>query len=77
MPFLHSQVRLSEIIDLISNIELQGNDGKSKDLLGRVYEYFLGGFAGAEGNRGGEFYTPRSIVRTLLEILRPSLNKKS
>ena len=45
--------------------------GKSKDILGRVYEYFLGGFAGAEGKRGGEFYTPRSVVGVLVEMLEP------
>lgn len=45
--------------------------GRSRDILGRVYEYFLGGFAGAEGKRGGEFYTPRSIVRLLVEMLEP------
>ena len=44
---------------------------KAKDLLGRVYEYFLGGFAGSEGKRGGEFYTPRSVVRVLVEMLEP------
>jgi type I restriction enzyme M protein len=44
---------------------------KSKDILGRVYEYFLGGFAGAEGKRGGEFYTPRSVVRVLTKMLEP------
>ena len=44
---------------------------KSKDILGRVYEYFLGGFAGAEGKRGGEYFTPRSIVRVLTEMLEP------
>ncbi len=43
----------------------------SRDILGRVYEYFLGGFAGAEGKRGGEFYTPRSVVRLLVEMLEP------
>ena len=46
-------------------------DDKSKDILGRVYEYFLGGFAGAEGKRGGEYFTPRSIVRVLTEMLEP------
>lgn len=42
---------------------------RSKDILGRAYEYFLGQFAGAEGKRGGEFYTPRSVVRVLVEML--------
>ena len=44
---------------------------RSRDILGRVYEYFLGGFAGAEGKRGGEFYTPRCIVRLLVAMLEP------
>src|SRR5260370_41723560 len=44
-------------------------------LLGRVYEYFLGGFAGSEGKRGGEFYTPRSVVRVLVEMLEPFPDK--
>jgi type I restriction enzyme M protein len=44
---------------------------RSKDILGRVYEYFLGGFAGSEGKRGGEFYTPRSVVRLLVQMLEP------
>src|SRR4029079_12996247 len=59
------------LIDLISNIGLKEEAGKSKDVLGRVYEYFLGQFAGAEGKRGGEFYTPRSVVRLLVEMLEP------
>lgn len=42
---------------------------RARDLLSRVYEYFLGGFAGSEGKRGGEFYTPRSVVRVLVEML--------
>jgi N-6 DNA Methylase len=42
---------------------------KAKDILGRIYEYFLGGFAGSDGKRGGEFYTPRSVVRVLVEML--------
>ena len=66
-----NKVMLGELIDLISGIALSGNKDKSKDVLGRVYEYFLGQFAGAEGKRGGEFYTPRSVVRTLVEMLEP------
>ena len=66
-----NKVMLGELIDLISGIALnQGND-KSTDVLGRVYEYFLSQFAGAEGKRGGEFYTPRSVVRVLVEMLEP------
>ncbi|MDR2786912.1 MAG: type I restriction-modification system subunit M [Candidatus Accumulibacter sp.] len=66
-----NKVMLGELIDLISGIALNEGNDKSKDVLGRVYEYFLGQFAGAEGKRGGEFYTPRSVVRTLVEMLEP------
>jgi len=62
---------LGELIDLISGIALNEEGDRSKDILGRVYEYFLGQFAGAEGKRGGEFYTPRSVVRVLVEMLEP------
>jgi type I restriction enzyme M protein len=65
------KVMLGELIDLISNIGLNEEADKSKDILGRVYEYFLAQFAGAEGKRGGEFYTPRSVVRLLVEMLEP------
>ena len=65
------KVMLGELIDLISNIGLNQEAEKSKDVLGRVYEYFLSQFAGAEGKRGGEFYTPRSVVRLLVEMLEP------
>ncbi len=64
-----SAIMLGELIDLIANIKLE-ND-KSRDVLGRVYEYFLGQFAGSEGKRGGEFYTPRSVVKTMVEMLQP------
>src|SRR5690606_26051408 len=64
-----NKVMLGELIDLISGIALGEEGAKSKDILGRVYEYFLGQFAGAEGKRGGEFYTPRSVVRVLVEML--------
>ena len=66
-----NKVMLGELIDLISGIELNNDGDRSRDVLGRVYEYFLGEFAGAEGKRGGEFYTPRSVVRTLVEMLEP------
>lgn len=66
-----NKVMLGELIDLISGITLQESGKKSTDVLGRVYEYFLGQFAGAEGKRGGEFYTPRSVVRVLVEMLEP------
>ncbi len=61
--------RLGELIDLISTIKLHQNG--EKDLLGRVYEYFLGQFADAEGKGGGEFYTPTSVVKTLVEMIEP------
>ena len=61
--------RLGELIDLISTIKLHQNG--EKDLLGRVYEYFLGQFASVEGKGGGEFYTPTSIVKTLVEMIEP------
>jgi len=66
-----NKVMLGELIDLISGIALNEGKDKSRDVLGRVYEYFLGQFAGAEGKRGGEFYTPRSVVGTLVEMLEP------
>ena len=66
-----NKTMLGELIDLISTIGMNEEDDKSKDILGRVYEYFLGGFAGAEGKRGGEYFTPRSIVRVLTEMLEP------
>ena len=61
--------RLGELIDLISTIRLHKNG--EKDLLGRVYEYFLGQFASSEGKGGGEFYTPTSVVKTLVEMIEP------
>jgi type I restriction enzyme M protein len=65
------KVMLGELIDLISGIAMGEPGDRAKDILGRVYEYFLGGFAGSEGKRGGEFYTPRSVVRVLVEMLEP------
>lgn len=62
---------LGELIDLISNIALAEESAKSKDVLGRVYEYFLGEFALAEGKKGGQFYTPSSIVKLLVEMIEP------
>ncbi len=64
-----NKIMLGELIDLFSNIPM--NEGGAKDLLGRVYEYFLSGFASSEGKRGGEFFTPRSVVRTLVDMLEP------
>ena len=69
-PGLNKQ-RLGELIDLVGTICLGDRKNRSKDVLGRVYEYFLGQFADAEGKKGGQFYTPRSIVRLLVEMLEP------
>ncbi|MDG7041210.1 MAG: SAM-dependent DNA methyltransferase [Nitrososphaerota archaeon] len=69
-PSLDKQ-RLGELIDLIGSIALGTDEAKSRDLLGRVYEYFLGQFADAEGKKGGQFYTPKSIVQLLVEIIEP------
>ena len=63
--------RLGQLIDMISNIRVGDADARSKDVLGRVYEYFLSQFASAEGKKGGEFYTPRCIVKLLVEMLEP------
>lgn len=65
------KARLGELIDLISTIGLGTEEARSKDILGRVYEYFLGRFASAEGKGGGEFYTPASVVRLLVEMIEP------
>jgi type I restriction enzyme M protein len=62
---------LGQLIDVISDIELQAHGEDTKDLLGRVYEYFLGEFASAEGKKGGQFYTPKSIVRLMVEMIEP------
>ena len=66
-----NKIMLGELIDLISTITIGSEKNKSKDILGHVYEYFLGRFAGAEGKGGGEFYTPSSVVKLLVEILQP------
>ncbi|MER5691154.1 class I SAM-dependent DNA methyltransferase [Streptomyces mirabilis] len=66
------QKRLAELVDLISDARFGGSEDKpAQDVLGEVYEYFLGNFARAEGKRGGEFYTPRSVVQLIVEILEP------
>lgn len=70
-PALDKQ-RLGETIDLISKVELVDGKHKSRDVLGRVYEYFLKMFASAEGRLGGDFYTPQSVVRVLVEMLEPT-----
>jgi type I restriction enzyme M protein len=63
--------KLGELLDLISGIGLGTAAQRAKDTLGRVYEYFLSRFASAEGRGGGEFYTPSSVVRVLVELLEP------
>ena len=63
--------RLGQVVDLVSNIKVGGTEAQANDVLGQVYEYFLEQFAIAEGRKGGEFYTPRSVVRLLVEMLEP------
>jgi type I restriction enzyme M protein len=63
--------RLGELIDIISKIGLGDDESRSKDILGRVYEYFLGRFAAAEGKGGGEFYTPQCVVKLLVKMIEP------
>ncbi len=63
--------RLGEIVDLVNGIGLGDAEARKHDVIGRVYEYFLGRFANAEGKAGGEFYTPRSLVRLLVEMIEP------
>ena len=65
------QNRLGQVVDLVSNIKVGGTEAEATDVLGEVYEYFLEQFALAEGRKGGEFYTPRSVVRLLVEMLEP------
>jgi type I restriction enzyme M protein len=63
------KTRLGQLIDLISNIKVGDEASRAKDVLGRVYEYFLSQFASAEGKKGGKFYTPRCVVKLLVEML--------
>jgi type I restriction enzyme M protein len=65
------KTRLGELINLIGTIGLGDKANRSRDVLGRVYEYFLTQFAAAEGKNGGQFYTPRGVVRLLVEMLAP------
>jgi type I restriction enzyme M protein len=65
------KTRLGQLINLISNIRVGDVEARAKDVLGRVYEYFLAQFASAEGKKGGEFYTPRCVVKLLVEMLEP------
>ena len=63
--------RLGELINKISAVGLGDEESRSKDILGRVYEYFLGQFAEKEGKGGGEFYTPQSVVKLLVAMMQP------
>ena len=65
------KTRLGQVVDMVSNIKVGGAEARATDVLGNVYEYFLEQFALAEGRKGGEFYTPRSVVRLLVEMLQP------
>ncbi len=65
------QQRLGQLIDLLGNVTVGDAAARSRDVLGRVYEYFLSMFADAEGKRGGEFYTPRCVVKLLVEMIEP------
>jgi type I restriction enzyme M protein len=67
--------KLGELVDLVSQIGFGDNPAVARDVLGQVYEYFLGMFASAEGKRGGQFYTPASIVKTLVAVLAPHQGK--
>ncbi len=81
LPKIYTRISLEpyiigELVNIFSKIKFDHDIDKEKDLLGRVYEYFLGQFASAEGKRGGEFYTPRSLVRLLVEVLSPYENAR-
>ena len=76
LPKVYGQQKLDQkslggLIDLIGSIKLGSAEAVAQDLLGQVYEYFLGQFALAEGKKGGQFYTPESIVKVLVGILEP------
>ena len=65
------KTRLGQLIDMTSNIRVGDEEARAKDVLGRVYEYFLSQFASAEGKKGGEFYTPRCVVKLLVQMIEP------
>lgn len=67
---------IGELVNIFSRISFDHDFDREKDILGRIYEYFLGQFASSEGKRGGEFFTPRSIVKLLVEILEPYENAR-
>ena len=68
-------IRLGELEDLISTIGFNHSEMDSRDLLSQVYEYFLGAFASSEGKKGGQFYTPKSVVNLIVECLEPYKGK--
>ncbi|MBU1557563.1 type I restriction-modification system subunit M [Patescibacteria group bacterium] len=67
---------IGELINIFSRITFDHDFDKEKDILGRIYEYFLGQFASSEGKRGGEFFSPRSLVKVLVEVLEPYENAR-
>lgn len=67
----YKNVNLGELIDLFTNVKIGSKEAQDKDILGRIYEYFLGQFASNELQKGGEFYTPACLVRTMVEMLEP------
>ena len=69
------KTRLGQVVDMVTNIKVGGAEARATDVLGSVYEYFLEQFALAEGRKGGEFYTPRSVVRLLVEMLKPYVGR--
>ena len=76
LPKVYAQEKLDKatvggLVDMVSTATLGTKEAQSKDLLGRVFEYFLGEFALAEGKKGGQFYTPGSVVKLLVEMLEP------
>ncbi len=71
------KTRLGQVVDMVSNIKVGGTDARATDVLGNVYEYFLEQFALAEGRKGGEFYTPRSVVRRRGRTMPASIPDKT
>lgn len=67
----YRNVNIGELIDLFTNIKIGSKEAQDKDILGRIYEYFLGEFASSELQKGGEFYTPACLVRTMVEMIEP------
>ena len=63
--------RIGEIVDLFTNIKIGDKKATERDVLGRIYEYFLGQFAEKDGQKGGEFYTPACLVQTMINIIEP------